>query len=347
MLEIDGAQGSGSGTIVRYAMSLAALLGEELHLVNIRARRSKPGLQPQHLAAASACRELCRGELSPVRVGASELTFKPGGRPEGGHYQWDIGTAGSTTMLAFALLPLACFARGPVSLRITGGLFQDFAPSAFHMRQVLFPLLGRMGVRAELRIVRPGYVPRGGGIIKVTVVPVQDSLGPLSLPVQGRITQVKGVALSSRLRERQVSERMARVGQSALAARGYQAQIEIIYDDTALQAGAALALWAETDRGCLLGYDRAGAPGRPSEAIGRQVAQGLLEDLDSGATVDRYAADQLILFAALARGLGQYVIPRITEHVETNLWLVESILGARHTLEGRRLSLEGVGLRLP
>ena len=44
MIHIDGAQKSGSGTIVRFAGGLATLLGEELHLTNIRARREKPGL---------------------------------------------------------------------------------------------------------------------------------------------------------------------------------------------------------------------------------------------------------------------------------------------------------------
>jgi len=33
----------------------------------------------------------------------------------------------------------------------------------------------------------------------------------------------------------------------------------------------------------------------------------------------------------------------VTEHVETNLWLAERILGARTTLDGRRLRIEGVG----
>ena len=50
MIHIDGGQKSGSGTIVRFAVGLATLLGEELHLTNIRAKREKPGLRPQHLS---------------------------------------------------------------------------------------------------------------------------------------------------------------------------------------------------------------------------------------------------------------------------------------------------------
>ena len=43
MIEIDGGQKSGSGTIVRDAISLAVLIGQEVHLTNIRARREVKG----------------------------------------------------------------------------------------------------------------------------------------------------------------------------------------------------------------------------------------------------------------------------------------------------------------
>ncbi|MFC1956874.1 RNA 3'-terminal phosphate cyclase [Chloroflexota bacterium] len=61
MIHVDGSQKSGSGTIVRYAVGLAALLGEELRLTNIRAKRDKPGLRHQHLRAIQAVSTLCGG----------------------------------------------------------------------------------------------------------------------------------------------------------------------------------------------------------------------------------------------------------------------------------------------
>lgn len=100
------------------------------------------------------------------------------------------------------------------------------------------------------------------------------------------------------------------------------------------QAGAALALFAE-GADALLGADQAGALRRRAEAIGRFVARNLLEDLDRGATVDRPLADQLIIFAALAAGTSTLRLPQVTEHVQTNCWLVETLLGARTHLEGQ------------
>lgn len=342
-LTVDGGQKSGSGTTVRYAVGLAALLGEELVLTNIRAKRDKPGLRPQHLKAIEAVAEMCQGSLEGAKVGAREIRFTPGGEMKGGKYQWDIGTAGSTTMLAMALLPLACFAQRASTFRISGGLFQDFAPSAYHMGHGLFPLLRQMGVRVELEIVRPGYVPRGGGIIELKVEPVKEKLKAVRWLDQGQVRAIRGVALSSHLQERKVSQRMGEKCRQLLRARGYEVKIELIYDTSALQPGAALAIWAETDTGCIIGADRAGAPGRSSEEIGRDVARSLTEDLASGATVDRFLADQLLFYAALAQGTSQYLIPRMTEHVETNLWLVESLLGARGEVVGNRLTVQGVG----
>ncbi len=345
MVEIDGAQRSGSGTIVRTAASLVALLGQDLRITNVRARREEPGLRPQHLRALEAVAELCAARLEGARVGAREFTLRPSSPPRGGRYAWDIGSAGSTTLLALTVLPVAAFAPQPSVFRIEGGLFQDFAPSAFHLQHVVLPVLQRMGLRAEVEVLRPGYVPRGGGILEVRVKPVEGALRPLALGEQGQVVRTWGVALSSHLQARQVSERMARRCAEKLAQAGLRAEIEVVYDRTALQPGAALAAFVETSTGCRLGADRAGAPGRPSEAIADEVARMLLTDLHSGATVDRHLADQLVVYAALAEGTSEFLIPEVTDHVDTNLWLVQELLGAAVFLEDRRVRIRGIGYR--
>ena len=256
MISVDGAQKSGSGTIVRFAVALAALLNDELHLTNIRAKREKPGLRPQHLQAVEALREICRGTLAGGKVRSGEIRFKAGGRVKGGSYQWDIGTAGSTTLLVMTLLPAAIFAVKPMHLRISGGLFQDFAPSAYHMQHVLFPLLKKMGITARLSIVRPGYVPRGGGIIEVDIEPVTGKMKPIRLAERGDIVSIDGIALASHLKDRRVGERMAEKCNEVLMARGYRARIEIVNDTTALQRGAALAVFVTTSTGCIISADR-------------------------------------------------------------------------------------------
>lgn len=354
MLEIDGAQKSGSGTIVRDVVSLASLTGQEVHIRNIRARRRKPGLRPQHVTAVNAVAEICNGTIQGAEVGSGALTYSPGDIFRGGEFAWDIGTAGSTTMLAFTVLPTALFAAAPSEYTITGGLFQDFAPTAFHLKYVFLPILRAMGVEVTLQILQPGYVPRGGGRILLQVTNVEGCLRPLNLQQQGEGTQVRGIALSSRLKDRKVSERMAGECRTVLERAGYSANIEIKYDtaeaptyqSVAHQPGAALAIWAETSTGCLIGSDRAGARGRSSESIGKYTANALLEDLGSRAAVDRYLADQIIPYAALAEGTTRIAIPRMTDHVETRLWLAEEMLGAAIEEKTNQLIIKGIGFRV-
>jgi RNA 3'-phosphate cyclase len=344
LIEIDGGQRSGSGTIVRFAVAFAALLGRELRVVRARAGRPQPGLRPQHVAAVRAAAELCGGRAEGLAVGARAFEFFPGPRLRGGRHGFDIGTAGSATMLALGILPVACLAEEPSVLRIRGGVFQDFAPSPHHLQHVLAPLLARMGARVELRLVRAGYVPGGAGEIELRVEPAPGGLAALRLPAPGVARRVRGVAFSSHLEERRVSERMAEVCASRLGAAGLAAEIERVLDREAAQAGASLAAWTETSTGCRLGADRAGAPRRSSEAIGRFVAQSLLADLASGATTDRHAADQLVPFAALAEGTSLWIAPHVTEHLATNLGLADAF-GARVRAEGPRVEVEGLATR--
>jgi RNA 3'-terminal phosphate cyclase (ATP) len=351
MLEIDGSEHSGSGTIVRDAIPFGILTGQGIHLRNIRARRDKPGLRPQHVKALEAATELCGGKLTGGSVGSREIRFHPGATIKGGAFSWDIGTAGSAAMLALSLLPLGLFAQGPTTCRMAGGLFQDFAPSLFHLKHVVLPALRKMGVEAEVQIDRPGYVPKGGGHMGLKITPLKGPLKPLHLVTQGRVMRIRGIALASHLKEREVSRRMARECEKVLKERGFRPEIAVLYDEKgspafeapSIQPGAALAVWAETDTGCLIGADMAGARGRTAEFIGKQTALDLLTDLGSAATVDRHLADQVIPFAALAKGTSNFRIPSMTEHVEARLWLVEKILGARFEIREKTLTIEGVG----
>ena len=353
MITMDGGQKSGSGTIVRDAVCFSVLTGTELFLTNIRANRPKPGLRAQHLRGIQASAHICQGKLAKATIGSKEIRFKPGKKIQGGTFTWDIGTAGSTTMLALSVIPLALFADKPSRYEITGGVFQDFAPSIYHIKHVLLKLLDTMGIHVQIKIIRPGYVPKGNGLIQVTVFPVKKIIKPLIRIDRGKITGIKGISLSSLLQKRNVSHRMAKQCQRRLNVTGYVPDIEIFYDNknhpvysrTSIQAGAALAIWAETDTGCVMGSDMAGALGRPAEHIGKKVADHLIKVLETQATVDKHVADQLIPFCGLAHGWSSLIIPQMTAHIETRLWLVEKMLGAKTEVKNNRLRIKGIGYR--
>jgi RNA 3'-terminal phosphate cyclase (ATP) len=344
VLEIDGSRYSGSGTIVRQSVALAALTGQEVRIANARARRRPPGLRRQHVRALQAISELSGGTLTGCAAGSREIVFRPGRLAEARTYAWDIGSAGSTTMLTLAVLPVLAFAGAPIEAEVVGGVFQDFAPSYFHLQHVVLPLLANIGLDATVEMRRPGYVPTGGGVLHVSVRPALGPLRPLHLEPPARVDRVWGIALCSHLLERHVSDRMADAAQEELRAAGYSAEIEARYDDTALQRGAALAIFADMG-GTRLGADRAGALRRSAEAIGKYAARHLLEDLRTGAAVDRHAADQLIPYAALAGGESRFRIPAVTEHVLASAWLVQEFLDADVRIDDNVVTVQGVGFR--
>lgn len=345
VIHIDGAMHSGSGTILRYAAALATLKGMPLHMVNIRAKRDKPGLRRQHLEALRACCSMSAGLLEGDEVSSREVHYIPGRIQRRGHFSWDIGTAGSATMLAYTVLPLAILASAPCTFSVTGGLFQDHAPTALHMQNVLFPLLKRFGAQLSLQIERPGYVPRGGGKINVRVERPAGPLSGMRLTDPGSFRVVRGISLASHLRKERVGPRMADESSDLLRKVGYHPIIQVVEDSSALQRGAALLIWAESDTGCIIGADGVGKQGRRSEQIAQKVVSDLLTDIQAGSTVDRYTADQLILFAALAEGKTEYLIPKVTDHVESNVWLVREILGCGVTISGSSLLIQGIGYR--
>jgi RNA 3'-terminal phosphate cyclase (ATP) len=205
----------------------------------------------------------------------------------------------------------------------------------------MLPLLRRMGIDVAMRMDRPGYVPTGGGILHLAVSPLRRSLKPLVFDEPGAVDRVWGIALSSQLKNQSVSDRMANAARSAFVAAGLKADIHVLYDESARQPGAGLAVFADLNTHARLGSDRAGAPGRRSEAIGKRAARCLLEDLATGATLDRFAGDQIIPFAALASGESRFRIPYLSEHIESNAWLSREFLGAEVRAEGHELVVKG------
>jgi RNA 3'-phosphate cyclase len=347
MIEIDGSRYSGSGTLVRQAVVFSALTGQAVRVTNARERRTKPGLRTQHVRVVEAIRDLVNATVEGAVRGSREIIFRPGLLARHGQYHWDMGSAGSTINLALSVLPVLAFCQAPTRVELRGGLFQDFAPSFYHLRHVVVPLLTRMGLHAEVSMKRPGYVPRGEGVVELSVAPVRTTLQSTIIDCAGPPDRLWGIALSSHLEQRRVSQRMADAAQEVLVAAGHSASIEIINDASAVQAGAGLALFADVQGGARLGADGAGAPGRPAEAIGRHVAHQLLDDLRSSAALDRYAADQVIPFAALADGESRFRIPEETEHISSNAWLAALFLGVECKIQGHVMTIRGIGFQRP
>ena len=329
MIEIDGSQKSGSGTILRSSVALAAILGQALHIYNIRQNRPQPGLRPQHLEAVLTAARLCDAELEGADLNSRELWFKPK-KVKGGKVEAEIGTAGSIPMLLLTVLPICIFAENAVHLHVSkGGTDVQNSPTINYIQYVLLPTLKRMGINATLTTNKYGYYPKGMGEVTITVEPCK-CLKPLRLENFGKIQAIKGVSVCTFLADRKVAERQAKAANDYLEEKGCRADIQVINDQSnPLQKGSSLVLWAETDMGLILGADAIGELRKTSETVGREAAEKFYAEIYAKPTVDAHLADMLIPYVALAQGRSVYLTRTISEHLETNIWLAEKTLNVK------------------
>jgi RNA 3'-terminal phosphate cyclase (ATP) len=328
-LEIDGSQKSGSGTILRVSIALAGILGEPLHIYNIRKRRGQPGLRPQHLEAVLTAAKICNAEIKGATLGSRELWFKPNGI-RSGEIHAEIGTAGSIPMLLLTILPICSYAERAVSVHvIKGGTDVHYSPTVNYLKYVLLPMLERMGLKVSLTVKKYGYYPKGMGEVILEVQPC-DRLSPIRVEEFGTIEELHGVSVCTFLEDRRVAERQAKAANEYLRGRGYEAEIRVVNDrSNPLQKGSSIVLWAKTSTGALLGGDAIGELRKPSEVVGREAAENLFKEVEAQATVDVHLADMLVPYVALAGGNSVYLTRAVTDHLDTNIWLAQEILGVK------------------
>lgn len=332
MIEIDGSQKSGSGTILRLSIALAAIIKQPLHITNIRQNRSQPGLKPQHLEAVLTAGKLCNAKIQGAKLGSRELWFTPQDI-EGGNIEALIGTAGSIPMLLLATLPICLFAKNPVHLHVAkGGTDTTHSPTINYLRFVFLPALKQIGVDAEITVQKYGYYPKGMGEATMTIKP-NLQLKPIALNSFGNLNCIKGVSVCTFLADKHVAERQAKAAKAYLTQNGFMSDIQVVNDQSnPIQKGSSIVLWAETDTGVVVGSDAIGELRKMSEIVGKEVAQRLSTELSAKSTVDIYLADMLIPYMALTEGKSVFLARAVSEHIESNIWLMEKMLNVKFTI---------------
>jgi RNA 3'-phosphate cyclase len=335
LFEIDGSQKSGSGTILRLSIALAAASGQPLHIYNIRQNRPQPGLKPQHLEDVLTAAKLCNAEIKGATLNSKELWFRPRD-VRGGNFEAEIGTAGSIPMLLTTALPICALANDLVRLRVTkGGTDVSHSPTINYLRNVFLTALKQIGLDIAISVHKYGYYPKGMGEVTMTVKPPRR-LQPIRLENFGKLKSVKGVSVCTFLAERKVAERQAKAAGEYLSEKGYAADIQVVNDrSNPFQKGSSIVLWAETDKGALIGADAIGELKKSSEAVGREAAEKLYAEISSTPTVDVHLADMLIPYVALAEGTSTFLTRAVSDHLEANVWLAEKMLNVRFNIQKR------------
>ena len=312
-VQLDGSQGEGGGQILRSALSLSVITGRPVHIHNIRAGRKKPGLMRQHLSCVTAAKALGMAEVSGAELGSKTLEFAPSqNAPSQAPQTWEfnIGSAGSSMLVAQTIIPILLHLRQHVAVTIIGGTHNPLAPSADYIRAVFIPILARMGAQITLVLERYGFYPAGGGRVLLQFQP--STLQPIALMERGALQNLHASAVVQGL-PHEIAERELATLQQRLKLAPEQLESHAVdgfgvgntVQITAQYAHCSAAFWA------------LGEKGRSSEAVAGDVAQQFNAYSQVSAPVDAHLADQLLLPMTLAGG-GEFVCTYATPHLYTN-----------------------------
>ena len=328
VIEIDGAHGEGGGQLVRTAVAVSAVRGVPVRIINVRARRRKPGLAAQHVAAVRAVAALCNAQCEGVEAGSQGLSFTPR-RLRGGEFHVDVGTAGSITLVLQAMLPAAIATGEPVALTVRGGTDVRAAPPLDYLRLVLLPLLARAGVDCEVDVAHRGYYPRGGGEVRLKIAPAAG-MRPLALEALGAILRIE-IHAHVALLPLQIAQRMASAARAVLPTGVDVAEhVEVCPPGLATGPGGAIVLRAVCAHG-VLGAGEVAQRGVRAEQLGQAAGESLRRDIDARATLDVHALDQMLVFLAVADGPSVVRAAHLSSHAATAMWLLERLALARFT----------------
>jgi len=322
--------GEGGGQILRTSISLSAVTGKPVEVTNIRAKRQIRGLRPQHMTAIRIIADLFHADLENLQLGAEWISFAPSDKFKGGSIKVDIGTAGSIPMILMAVVPAVSLSGKELKLEITGGTDVKASPTIDYIKHVVAPVYATIGIKFSVDVLRRGYYPKGGGIVRSTIGPCR-SASTLSLLSTGEVApsmiSVSGM-LPAHVTERQISSAMVALEKKGIRCKTYTAQIE-----TSLSPGSSILIYSWSAFGPYVGGDSIGEVGKSAETVGVDAADRYLESSLVGATVDPFLSDMLVLPLALAEGVSKYRIARVTEHLLTNLKVASQLVGCKYSIE--------------
>jgi RNA 3'-terminal phosphate cyclase (ATP) len=218
-----------------------------------------------------------------------------------------------------------------LEIEITGGTDVKGSPTIDYLRYVVADAYRGAGIKFAVEVQKRGYYPKGGGIVKATIEACR-SPSPVEL-LNGRQVSPKIASVCSQLpkhvAERQISAALLALEKGGVTCKNYTASFE-----TAASPGTSIIVYSTSDfGGPYIGGDSIGELGKRAEQVGQEAAGQFLESAHAGAAVDPFLSDMMVIPACLSKGVSQYRVARVTEHLRTNLQVAALLTGCRHEVK--------------
>jgi len=333
MIEIDGSFGGGGGQILRTSLSLSCLFGKPFRIFNIRKGRKKPGLMPQHLTGVHAMQMLSDAEVSGNSIGSLELVFKPR-KINGGKFFFDIGTAGSISLVLQTMIPSLIFSKDKAKITLKGGTHVPYSPSFDYISNIFLPVLKRVGVDIKIKIESYGFYPKGGGKVIAEIYPAED-IKPLKITERGKVLKISGYSgvgnLPLSIAERQKNAMIKKI-YPVMEDVTCPVGIEIL-DVPAFGQGTFVYIQSEAENSTA-GFTALGQRGKSAEIVGKEAAEEFIEYYSTNAAFDKHLADQIVLYLAMSEEESRFTTSCITQHLMTNLWVINLFHNFKYSVDG-------------
>ena len=339
---IDGSRGEGGGQILRTSLALSCVTGRNLHIENIRAARRNPGLAKQHLSCVEAARQICDGQCRGAALHSQVLDFQPG-PIRGGDFSFDIGSAGSASLVIQTVLPALFLADIPSTVTVAGGTHNPWAPPFDFLAESFLPAIGAAGFHANCKLIKHGFFPAGGGKIALSIQPWQqeaDRTIDLCEPSPERqiYARIYTAKLPEHIAPRQKRLLLQNASSGAASTDGLNIRNVEHIEVTDSDGPGNCVMLRLCGEGRTTVFTAFGERGKPSEKVVGEVADLAKDFLASGAAVDRFLADQLLVYMALstprlggeqpapAKAGGRYTTNDLSTHLTTNIDTIKEFL---------------------
>jgi RNA 3'-phosphate cyclase len=338
MIEIDGSTKEGGGQVLRTAVALSVITKKSCFIFNIRKNRPNPGLRNQHLLGIKALTDWCGGKIEGADIGSEEIIFQPSASTKN-EIRIDMPTAGSITLMLQTLIPPLLVSgkkNGVVAINFNGGATDTFfSPTISYFENVTLPQLKNMGAKIGISITKHGYYPQGGAKVKAEIK--TSELKPIDLTERGQLKEIliiSGAAKS--LKNKKVAERQISGAIEILRKLKLPIKQKVEYYETDCP-GSNICLTAKFDN-TVIGIDSLGKIGKRAEGVGKEAAIKLFGGEKAQACLDKYMADQILPYMALAQGKSKVTLSEITNHVKTSMWVIEKFLDGKFETKDNLIS---------
>lgn len=217
---------------------------------------------------------------------------------------------------------MALRGEGPSELLLQGGTHVSTSPCFHFLDSTWRAYLEAIGLRIRLKLLRPGFYPRGGGTVEVHIQR-SPKLHGLKLLERGPVKKVTGISAVASLPE-EIGKRQARRATNRLRSLGLP--VAIREESWSGGPGTVLAVELDTAPAPTLFFGL-GARGKPAERVADEAAEQAIEYMNAApAAVDSHSADQIVLPLALAEGPSQFSVTQITQHLLTNIAVIRQFI---------------------